>query len=217
MTKHKTLRQLCRVTDTPRTAASMRITSSRYYSPNDRNKEQWGAQVLNHAVDYSLLRDEAKGLLVQVATQSVREISEESIIALWQSIPREHQEKAVFLMNWATFDTLSNMLRNSPYEILTTDQRRGFCLLNKPIVLTNDMPCITDGAVPILYGDFGQVEVLQQGTDPMQIHENIAFSNMVECTQDGYAQVRLLDKQAVKGLSISSKEDTVCKTKSPSA
>ena len=202
MNQHKSLRQLCRVTDAERTPASMRISSRRYHSMNDENKEQWAAQVLNHAVDHALLRDEEKGLLAQVEVHSVCEISEESIIDLWQSIPRRHQEKAVFLMNWATFDTLSNRLRNSPYKILSNDKQQGFCLLNKPIVFTNDMPCICSGAIPILYGDFQQVEVLQQGMDPMQEHKDIAFPGTVECTQDGYAQVRLLDRQAVKGIRI---------------
>lgn len=202
MNQHKSLRQLCRVTDTERTPASMRITSRRYHSANDKNKEQWAAQVLNHALDHALLRDVEKGLLAQVEVHSVCEISEESIIDLWRSVPRKHQEKAVFLMNWATFDTLSNRLRNSPYKILSNDKQQGFCLLNKPIVFTNDMPCISSDAVPILYDNFSQVEVLQQGADPMQVHEDIAFPGTVECTQDGYAQVRLLDRQAVKGLRI---------------
>ena len=217
MNQHKTLRQLCRVKDAQRSPASMRITSSRYHAANDANKEQWAAHALNHAMDHALLRHDNKGLLAQVEAHPVREITEESIIALWQSIPRKHQEKAVFLMNWATFDTICNKFKDSSYAILNRDECQGFCLFNKPIVLTNDMPCISSGAVPILYGDFSQVEVLQQGTDPMQEHEDIAFPGTVECTQDGYAQVRLLDRNAVKGLSVTGKESAACRKKSPSA
>ena len=217
MNQYKSLRQLCRVKDAQRSPASMRITSSRYHAANDENKEQWAAHVLNLAVDHALLRHDDKGLLAQVKAHPVGEISEEAIIDLWRSVPRERQEKAVFLMNWATFDTLSNRFRTSPYKILSNDTQRGFCLLNKPIVFTNDMPCICSGAVPILYGDFTQVEVLQQGTELMQEHEDIAFPGTVECTQDGYAQVRLLDRQAVKGLKITAKEGSACRKKSPSA
>ena len=65
------------------------------------------------------------------------------------------------------------------------------------------MPCgSTSNEVAILYGDFGQVEVLQQGTDPMQENECIDLPGSVEIIMDGYVQVRLLDRQAVKGLRV---------------
>ena len=58
--------------------------------------------------------------------------------------------------------------------------------------------------------------LFRSGTDPMQEHECITFPGTVEISMDGYAQVRLLDRQAVKGLRVIEKEDTACK-KSPSA
>ncbi len=138
------------------------------------------------------------------------------MIALWQSIPRQHQANAVFYMNVVTHNKLLDKFRNSPYKLLSNNDYHGFQLLNKPIVFSNDMPCgSTSNEVAILYGDFGQVEVLQQGTDPMQEHECIDFLGSVEISIDGYAQVRLLDRQAVKGLRVIEKEDTACK-KSPS-
>ena len=71
------------------------------------------------------------------------------------------------------------------------------------IQLLHIMPCgSTRNEVAILYGDFSQVEVLQQGTDPVQEHECITFPGTVEVSMDGYAQVRLLDRQAVKGLRV---------------
>ena len=181
----------------------MKITSRRYHSANDANKEQWAAQVLNRAVDHALLRDEEKGLLAQVEAHPVREIAEESIIDLWRSIPRRYQANAAFYMNWTTYNTLISKFRDSPYGIMGGDHPHGFRLMNKPVILSNDMPCGNySNEVLILYGAFSQVEVLQQGTEPMQEHKDIAFPGTVECTQDGYAQVRLLDKQAVKGLRL---------------
>ena len=100
-------------------------------------------------------------------------------------------------MNVVTHNKLLDKFRNSPYHLMSSDHTYGFQLLNKPIVFSNDMPCgSSSNEVAILYGDFSQVEVLQQGTDPMQEHECIAFPGTVEVSMDGYAQVRLLDRQA---------------------
>ena len=218
MNQFKSIRELGKVKNAARNKDSMKITSSRYHAANDANKEQWAAHVLNLAVDHALLRDEEKGLLAQVETLAVSDITEEAIIALWQSIPRRYQANAAFYMNWTTYNTLIDKFRDSPYGIMSNDHPHGFRLLNKPVILSNDMPCGNySNEVLILYGNFGQVEVLQQGTDPMQEHEDIAFPGTVECTQDGYAQVRLLDRQALKGLKISAKEGAACRKKSPSA
>ena len=203
MNQYKSLRQLCRVNDAQRSPASMRITSSRYHAANDANKAQWAAHVLNLAVDHALLRDDEKGLLAQVETLAVSDITEEAIIALWQSVPRRYQGNAAFYMNWATYNALISKFRDSPYGIMSSDHPHGFRLLNKPVMLSNDMPCGNhSNEVLILYGDFSQVEVLQQGTDPVQEHECITFPGTVEVSMDGYAQVRLLDRQAVKGLRV---------------
>ena len=216
MNQFKSIRELAKVRNTARNQDSMKITSRRYHSPDADNKEEWAQHVMKHDMDRALIRNEDKGLLAQVEAQSVSEITEEAIIALWQSVPRQHQANAVFYMNVVTHNKLLDKFRNSPYKLLTHNDYHGFQLLNKPIVFSNDMPCCSfTNEVLILYGDFRQVEVLQQGTDPMQEHECIDFPGSVEVSMDGYAQVRLLDKQAVKGLRVTGKEDNACK-KSPS-
>ena len=203
MNQFKSIRELGKVRNTARNQDSMLVTSRRYHSPDAANKEEWAAHAMKHDMDRALLRDEDKGLLAQVETQSVPEITEEAIITLWQSIPRQHQANAVFYMNVVTHNKLMDKFRDSPYHLMSSDRTYGFQLLNKPIVFSNDMPCGNhSNEVLIQYGDFGQVEVLQQGTDPVQEHECITFPGTVEVSMDGYAQVRLLDRQAVKGLRV---------------
>ena len=203
MNQFKSIRELGKVTNAARSQDSMRVTSRRYHSVDTTNKEEWAAHSLGYDMDRALLRHADKGLLAQVEAQSVSEITEEAIIALWQSVPRQHQANAVFYMNVVTHNKLLDKFRNSPYKLLSHNDYQGFLLLNKPIVFSNDMPCgSTSNEVAILYGDFGQVEVLQQGNEPMQEHECIDFPGSVEVSMDGYAQVRMLDKQAVKGLRV---------------
>ncbi len=87
--------------------------------------------------------------------------------------------------------------------MLSCDRTHGFRLLNKPAVFSNDMSCGNrSNEASILYGDFRQVEVLQQGTDPVQEHECIDFPGSVEISMDGYAQVQLLGREVIKGLRI---------------
>ena len=212
MNQFKSIRELGKVRNAARNQNSMRVTSHRYHSVDTTNKEEWAAHSMRYDMDRALLRHAEKGLLAQVETLAVSDITEEAMIALWQSVPRQHQANAVFYMNVVTHNKLLDKFRNSPYKLLTHNDYHGFQLLNKPIVFSNDMPCgSTSNEVAILYGDFGQVEVLQQGTDPMQEHECIDFPGSVEVSMDGYAQVRVLDRQAVKGLRVIEKEDTACR------
>lgn len=213
MNQSKSIRELTKVRNTARNQDSMRITSCRYHSPDAADKAEWATHALNYDMNHALLRNEEKGLLAQVETLEVSDITEEeAIIALWQSIPRQHQANAVFYMNWVTYDSICSKMKNSPYKLLAHDEYQGFRLLNKPIVFSNDMPCGNhSNEVLILYGDFGQVEVLQQGADPMQKHECIDFPGSVEVSMDDHAQVRLLDRQAVKGLRVTGKEASACR------
>ena len=216
MNQFKSIRELGKVRNAARSQDSMLVTSRRYHSENAIDKFDWATHSLNYDMNHALLRHGEKGLLAQVEAQSVSEITEEAIIALWQSVPRQHQANAVFYMNVVTHNKLLDKFRSSPYHLMSNDRTEGFQLLNKPVVFSNDLPCCSfTNEVLILYGDFRQVEVRQQGTDPMQEHECIDFPGSVEVSMDGYAQVRLLDKQAVKGLRVTGKEDNACK-KSPS-
>lgn len=201
MNQHKTLLQLCQMTCAPRSAQCRPITGTAWCASTDDDPRR--AVRVNRALQYTtaraLLRDPEKGLLRQVEAATVDQITEEAILHLWQSIPKERQTNAVFLMNGATLETLCNTLKDGPCALLSrTDQ--GFRLMNKPIVLDTNMPCIEPGKVPILYGDFSRVQITDQGTGKLRARKDPAHPGMDECSMNAYMDVRLMDRQAVKGV-----------------
>ncbi len=203
MNQHKTLFQLCQMTYAPRNAQCKPITGTAWCvsADDDPRRAIRVTRALQHTTARALLRDPAKGLLRQVEAAPVDQITEESILHLWQSIPKERQANAVFLMNGATLDTLCNTLKDGPCALLSRTEQ-GFRLMNKPIVLDIHMPCIGPGAVPILYGDFSQVQITDQGTGKLQARKDPAHPGMEECSMNAYMDVRLTDRQAVKGIRI---------------
>ena len=98
-------------------------------------------------------------------------------------------------------DTLCTTLQDGPYALLSRTEQ-GFRLMNKPIVLDIHMPCIEPGNVPILYGDFSRVQITDQGTGKLQARKDPAHPGMEECSMNAYMDVRLMDRQAVKGVQI---------------
>ena len=171
MNQFKSIRELAKVRNTARNQDSMKITSRRYHSPDAANKEEWAAHAMKHDMDRALLRNEEKGLLAQVETQSVPEITEEAIIALWQSVPRQHQANAVFYMNVVTHNKLLDKFRNSPYHLMSSDHTYGFQLLNKPIVFYGSS--ITQGGCVSKAGS-AYPTILCRRLDAVQI--NLGFS-----------------------------------------
>lgn len=203
MNQHKTIFQLCQMTCAPRNAQCKPITGTAWCASTDDEPRR--AVRVNRALQYTtaraLLRDRESGLIRQVETAAVDQITEEAILQLWQSIPGAHQANAVFLMNSATLETLYNALKDGPYALLSRTEQ-GFRLMNKPIVLDIHMPCIEPGNVPILYGDFSRVRITDQGTGKMQAWKDPAHPGMDVCSMEAYMDVRLMDRQAVKGIRI---------------
>lgn len=201
MNQHKTLLQLCQMTCAPRSAQCKPITGTAWCVSTDEEPRR--AVRVNRALQYTtaraLLRDPEKGLLRQVEAIPTDQITEEALLQLWQSVPREHQANAVFLMNGATLETLYNTLKDGPYAVLSRTEQ-GFRLMNKPIVLDTNMSCIGPGKVPILYGDFSRVQITDQGTGKLQTRKDPAHPGMEECSMNAYMDVRLMDRQAVKGV-----------------
>ena len=203
MNQHKTLLQLCQMTCAPRNAQCKPITGTAWCASTDDDPRRAVrvTRALQHTTARALLRDPAKGLLRQVEAAPVNQITEEAILHLWQSIPKERQANAVFLMNGATLDTLCTTLQDGPYALLSRTEQ-GFRLMNKPIVLDTNMPCIEPGKEPILYGDFSQVQITDQGTGKLQARKDPAHPGMEECSMNAYMDVKLMDRQAVKGVKI---------------
>ena len=203
MNQHKTLLQLCQMTCAPRNAQCKPITGTAWcaFTDDDPRRAVRVTRALQHTTARALLSDREKGLLRQVEAIPTDQITEEALLQLWQSVPREHQANAVFLMNGATLETLYNTLKDGPYAVLSRTEH-GFHLMNKPVVLDTNMPCIEPGTVPILYGDFSRVQITDQGTGKLRARKDPAHPGMEECSMNAYMDVRLMDRQAVKGVKI---------------
>lgn len=116
MNQLKTIFQLCQMTHAPRSAQGKPITATAYCASTDDDPRRAVrvTRALQHTTARALLSDRENGLLRQVEAFPVDQITEEALLQLWQSIPKEHQANAVFLMNGATLDTLCNTLKDGP-------------------------------------------------------------------------------------------------------
>ena len=205
MINWKTLFDLCPVQKRPNSKRGTHITARAYLRRGDKTAVRMEKNLLD-AGEYILLRGKANGsfpgLLQEVDTLSVQEIGEEEILQLCQSVPKEYRSKAVFLMNAITQHELYNALRDSTLCNMTCGANNVFRIMNIPIMLTNAMPCIGTGKVPVLYGDFSQIQIEDGEREDMQQEAREEMPDGFTCTLGGYMDCRILDRTAVKGLKI---------------
>ena len=171
MINWKTLFDLCPVQKRPNSKRGTHITARAYLRRGDKTAVRMEKNLLE-AGEYILLRGKGNGsypgLLQEVDTLPVQEIGEEEILQLCQSVPKEYRSKAVFLMNAITQHELYNALRDSTLCNMTCGANNVFRIMNTPIMLTNAMPCIGTGKVPVLYGDFSQIQIEDGEREDMQ-------------------------------------------------
>ena len=205
MINWKTLFDLCPVQKRPNSKRGTHITARAYLRRGDKTAVRMEKNLLD-AGEYILLRGKGNGsypgLLQEVDTLPVQEIGEEDILQLCQSVPKEFRSKAVFLMNAITQHELYNALRDSTLCNMTCGANNVFRIMNIPIMLTNAMPCIGTGKVPVLYGDFSQIQIEDGEREDMQQEAREEMPDGFTCTLCGYMDCRILDRTAVKGLKI---------------
>jgi|GEM_PF-5269941 len=205
MINWKTLFDLCPVQKRPNSKRGTHITARAYLRRGDKTAVRMEKNLLD-AGEYILLRGKGNGsypgLLQEVDTLPVQEIGEEEILQLCQSVPKEYRSKAVFLMNAITQHELYNALRDSTLCNMTCGANNVFRIMNIPIMLTNAMPCIGTGKVPVLYGDFSQIQIEDGEREDMQQEAREEMPDGFTCTLCGYMDCRILDRTAVKGLKI---------------
>jgi len=205
MINWKTLFDLCPVQKRPNSKRGTHITARAYLRRGDKTAVRMEKNLLD-AGEYILLRGKGNGsypgLLEEVDTLPVQEIGEEEILQLCQSVPKEYRSKAVFLMNAITQHELYNALRDSTLCNMTCGANNVFRIMNIPIMLTNAMPCIGTGKVPVLYGDFSQIQIEDGEREDMQQEAREEMPDGFTCTLCGYMDCRILDRTAVKGLKI---------------
>lgn len=125
-----------------------------------------------------------------------------AIVDLYNSVPKAYRKNAVFLMNVVTLNELSRSLGSESRALLSYKEDGTFTLVDKPIVLCNAMPFISEGNVPILSGDFSKVSIEDCGRDELQQEPFDRNPDTMQCTLTGYMTCILEERLAVRGIRI---------------
>ena len=159
-------------------------------------------QLLNTG-EYILLRgkDSYNGLLQRVETNPLSRITGQTIVDLYNSVPKSHWKNAVFLMNTVTLNELSWCL-GVDRNLLSGQGDGTFMLMDQPIVLCNAMPFISKGSVPILFGDFGKVSIEDCGRDELQQEPCEGNPGTQQYTLTGYMDCMLEEQLAIRGIKV---------------
>ena len=143
--------------------------------------------------EYTLLRGNPDGsfhgLLKEVNVNAVRKIGREDLRNLCTCVPEAHRKNAVFLMNAVTLHELYLSSEG------ISAQEDGFRLMDIPVMMTDAMPCIAEGSVPVLYGDFSQIVIEDCGRGELvKGADGCSLSCRMNC--------RIADREAVRGLKM---------------
>ena len=138
----------------------------------------------------------------RIETNPVSRITGRAIVDLYNSVPKAYRKNAVFLMNVVTLNDLSRGLDSDSRALLSYKGDGTFMLMDQPIVLCNAMPFISQGGVPILFGDFSKVSIEDCGHDELHEEPYDSNSSSMQCTLTGYMDCMLEEQLAVRGIRI---------------
>ena len=204
MKKWISLFDLCPIRPGMRNDRAVRITAMSYLRDYPDKEQRMEKQLLNTG-EYILLRGKAggrfTGLLQMVETNPVSRITGQAIVDLYKSVPKSYRKNAVFLMNTVTLNEISRSL-GMERDLISSRGDGMFTLMDKPIVLCNAMPFISQGSVPILFGDFGKVSIEDCGRDELQEEPYDNNPGSTQCTLTGYMDCMLEELMAVRGIRI---------------
>ena len=203
MKKWIPLFDLCPIRPGMRNDRAARITAMSYLR-DCPDKEQYMEKQLLNTSEYILLRgkDSFNGLLQMVETNPVSRITGRALTELYNSVPKAYRKNAVFLMNVVTLNELRRSLDSDSRALLSCKGDGTFTLVDKPIVLCNAMPFISQGSVPILFGDFSKVSIEDCGRDELQEEAYDGNPDTQQYTLTGYMDCMLDEQLAVRGIRI---------------
>lgn len=203
MKKWISLFDLCPIRPGMQKDRAARITAMSYLRDCPEKEQRMEKQLLNTS-EYILLRgkDSYNGLLQMVDTNPVNRITGQAITDLYNSVPKAYRKNAVFLMNVVTLNELSCSLDSDSRALLSYKGDGTFTLMDKPIVLCNAMPFISQGSVPVLFGDFSKVSIEDCGRDELQEEAYDGNPDTQQYTLTGYMDCMLDEQLAVRGIKI---------------
>lgn len=94
--------------------------------------------------------------LVQAATATLAGITADLLIDVQAAVPQVYQANSVWLMNKEVLKAVRKLKDSNGDYLLTRSLVEAFPwdLLGKPVYISDNMPAVSAGAVPLLYGDF---------------------------------------------------------------
>ena len=107
----------------------------------------------------------ARDTIEQVVNGSTSAVTENGLIKLQGSLKEGYQPRAVFAMKRSTFISVMQMAGTNLFRFLNLQPQTGpsgqalpstLTLLEKPVILMDDMPTIASNALSIAYGDFSE-------------------------------------------------------------
>ncbi len=111
--------------------------------------------------------DYVRGQVEQILNGSTSGITENGLIDLIGSLKEEYQPNARLLMKRTTLVNIMKLSGTPNFRFLNLQPSgapgqtgkiigAGMTLMDKPVMLANDMPAIANGTLPIAYGDFAK-------------------------------------------------------------
>lgn len=94
--------------------------------------------------------------LVQATTATLAGITADLLIDVQAAVPQVYQANSVWLMNKEVLKAVRKLKDSNGDYLLTRSLVEAFPwdLLGKPVYISDNMPAVSAGAVPLLYGDF---------------------------------------------------------------
>lgn len=205
MKQSKSLFDLCQITPGERNDHTIRNNAVAYLPKREDNEQDMEDRLLQDS-EYILLRGKTNskysGLLREVNLSSAFAISMNAITNLKDSLPKEYQKNAMFMMNVVVLHEVARVLSAEDGKLLKCGDDQEWLLMDKPLIIYDSMPFAKRGNVPILYGDFSKVRIEDCGRSGLQYEPYSGKCDNLQCSMTGYMNCVLTDKQAVWGMKI---------------
>lgn len=150
---------------------------------------------------FGLLHD-TEGAEVGIATSA---LTYDSVIDLFFSVKPEYRTHAVWMMNDRTAATLRKLKDEAGNYLWNSNTDT---ILGKPIHICNEMPDITAGAKPVLFGDFRYYWIIDRSPVSMKaLKERFATTGRVGYVAFELLDARLIRRDAVKTISVTGESE----------
>lgn len=119
---------------------------------------------------------------MELTAATLATITADVLIDAQLTIPEVYQANACWIMHKDVFKAVRKLKDSNGDYLMTRDFAQGFgwILLGKPVYISENMPAVAAGAIPVLYGDFSGMAVkLSQAVEIQVLNELYAPQHAV--------------------------------------